>query len=40
MGRKNRDNRMDTPEESLKHRSEAVKPDRLQKHKGGSRQSR
>src|SRR6185437_2897062 len=44
MGRKNRDSRMGTLEESVERRRPAVKPDRVGKHKGsrgfGSRQSR
>src|SRR6202035_370083 len=35
MGRKNRDNRMGTLEESVRHGKPAVKPDRVQKHKAG-----
>src|SRR3978361_215313 len=35
MGRKNRDNRMGTLKESVGNGRPAVKPDRLQKHKGG-----
>src|ERR1700726_349750 len=35
MGRKNRDNRMGTLKESVKHGKPAVKPDRVRKHKGG-----
>src|ERR1700688_4235860 len=35
MGRKNRDNRMGTPVESVGHGKPAVKPDRVRKHKGG-----
>src|SRR5579862_4363609 len=35
MGRKNRDNRMGTPVESVGHGKPAVKPDRVLKHKGG-----
>jgi hypothetical protein len=38
MGRKNRDNRMGTPKESLGHGKPAVKPDRVRKRKGGDRQ--
>src|SRR5258706_15134554 len=34
MGRKNRDNRMGTLKESVKHGRSAVKPDRARKHKG------
>jgi hypothetical protein len=40
MGRKNRDNRMDALGESVKHGKPAVKPDRMQKHKGGGRKCR
>src|ERR1700686_3084125 len=35
MGRKNRDNRMGTLEESVRHGKPAVKPDRVQNHKAG-----
>src|SRR5258705_2809001 len=35
MGRKNRDNRMGTLKESVKHGKSPVKPDRVRKHKGG-----
>ena len=38
MGRKNRDNRMGTPEELVRHGKPAVKPDRVRKHKGGDQQ--
>jgi hypothetical protein len=37
MGSKKRDSRMGTPE-SVRHGKPAVKPDRVQKHKGGNRQ--
>src|SRR5580698_2766084 len=40
IGRKNRDNRMGTLKESVRHGRWAVKPDRLRKHKGGTRESR
>src|SRR5450756_1886159 len=39
MGRKNRDNRMGTPEESVRHGKPAVKPDRVRKHKGGDEEN-
>ena len=40
IGRKNRDNRMGTLRELVGHGRAAVKPDRLQKHKGGTGKSR
>src|SRR5664280_2113197 len=39
MGRKNRDNRMGTPVESVRHGKPAVKPDRVRKHKGGDEEN-
>src|SRR3974390_1653309 len=39
MGRKNRDNRMGTPVESVGHGKPAVKPDRVRKDKGGNEEN-